>query len=66
MNGRRVQLDVEAVLDTLKYGSFIDIVVTGIDYTGSLWPAFLVCSNGCPEDSFAAASRIAGRYSVSV
>ena len=57
---RWVKVDVEACLDTLEDCSFVDIVVAGIDNTGSLGPALLCGSNSRPQDSFAAAASITG------
>ena len=59
MDGRRVQVDVEAVVDALEYGGFVDIVVAGVDYADSIRPALLGGSDGCPQDSLAAASCVA-------
>lgn len=59
VNRWRVQVDVEAVLDTLKDCSLVDIVVAGIDDAGSFRPTLLCCTNRCPENSFAAAASVA-------
>lgn len=54
----RVEVNVEASLDTLEDSSLVDIVVAGVDDAGSLRPALLGGSNSCPEDSLAAAACI--------
>lgn len=67
---RWVEVDVEAGLDTLENCSLVNVVVTGVDNAGGLRPALLRCSNGCPEDSFAATARVArfmsGRLYISL
>lgn len=54
----RVELDVEAILNTLKNRSFVDIVIAGVDNTYGFGPALLSCSDGRPEDSLAASASI--------
>jgi len=60
MDGRRVEVDVEAVLDTLEDCGLVDVVVARVDYTECFRPALLGRPNGCPEDSLAASSCVAG------
>jgi hypothetical protein len=59
VDGWRVEVDVEAVLDTFEDCEFVDVVVAGVDYACGFRPALLGCSDGGPEDSFAASSCIA-------
>jgi hypothetical protein len=62
---RSVEGDVEAVLDVCDDRVLVDVVVAGIDYAEGFGVAFLGCTDGGPEDSFAASPCIA-RYRVSV
>ena len=55
----RVEMNVEAVLDTLEDCGLVDIVVTGIDDASSFGVALLCRTNRCPQDSFTAAASIA-------
>jgi hypothetical protein len=59
VDGRRVELDVEAVFDALEDGGLVDVVVAGVDYACCFGPALLGCSDRGPEDPFAAASCVA-------
>jgi hypothetical protein len=48
VDGGRMELDVEAVLDTLEDCNLIDIMIARIDYADSFRPALLCCSNRGP------------------
>lgn len=60
---RGMEADVESVLDTSEYLSFVDIVIASVDNASRLGPAFLVRSDGRPEDSLSAAACIATIFS---
>lgn len=59
MYGRRMELDIEALLDAFQYSSLVDVVVTGVHDAHGLWPAFLSCADRGPEDSLATTACIA-------
>lgn len=65
MDFRRIEVDVEASLDTLEDCSLVDIVVAGVDNAGGLGPALLRCSNGSPKDPFASTASVT-RGTVSI
>ena len=48
VDGRWVEVDVEAIFDTLYDVFFGDLVVARIDDAGSFRPAFLGCADCCP------------------
>jgi hypothetical protein len=62
VDGRRVELDIEAVFDALENGGLVDVVVARVDYACSFWPAPLGSSDGGPEDPFTAASCVAVKF----
>ena len=62
MDGRRVEVDVEAVFDALEDCRLVDVVVARVDYAYGFRPAPLGCSDGGPEDPFAAASCVAVKF----
>lgn len=62
---RRVEGDVEAVLDIRDDGVLVDVVVARVDYAEGFGVAFLGCADGSPEDTFAASSCITRLLSVS-
>jgi hypothetical protein len=48
VDGRRVEVDVEAVLDTLDDLFFGDLMVARVNDADSFRPAFLGCADCCP------------------
>ena len=59
VDGWRMQLNIEAILDPPEDGSLVDIVVARVYDADSLRPALLCGSDGCPKDSLAAAASVA-------
>jgi hypothetical protein len=55
---RWVEVDVEAVFDTLENCGLVDIVVARVYYADSFWPALLCRTDRCPEDSFTTAASV--------
>lgn len=58
VNRWRVEMDVEAILDTLEDRRLVNIVVASVYYTNSFRPALLCRTNCCPKNSFTAAAGV--------
>lgn len=55
----RVELDIEAILDSLEDRSLVDVVVASVDDADSSGPAFLGRTDSCPKDPFASSTSVA-------
>lgn len=54
-----MEVDIKSIFDALEDCSLVDIVVASVYDANGFGPAFLCCTDGCPEDSFAAAASVA-------
>ena len=58
VDGRRMEVDVEALLDALEYVALVNVVVACVDDACGFGPALLCRADGGPEDAFATASCV--------